>query len=90
MTTMPIYVTAVDYIADYNLVVTFTDGCVKTVDCSGLINKGPVYQPWQDVAYFKQFVLDPEAETLVWPNGADIAPSLLYAMGQLVTAECAN
>jgi hypothetical protein len=90
MSNNPIYVAAVSYVDDYRLVVTFTDGCVKTVDCSGLMNKGPVYQPWQDVAYFKQFVLDPEAETLVWPNGADIAPSLLYAMGQAVTVATKN
>ena len=29
----------------------------------------------QDVEYFKKFTVHPEFETLVWPNGADFAPS---------------
>ena len=31
-----------------------------------------------DVAYFLSFVIDEESETLVWPNGADIAPDMLH------------
>ena len=31
-----------------------------------------------DVAFFRQFRVDPECETLVWPNGADFAPEFLH------------
>ena len=37
--------------------------------------------------YFTQVQLDPEAETLVWPNGLDFCPDTLYMWG--VEAEVA-
>lgn len=38
--------------------------------------------------YFNQVKLDPEAETLVWPNGLDFCPDTLYMWG--VEAEAAS
>jgi hypothetical protein len=32
--------------------------------------------------YFKTVKLDPEMETLVWENGIDLCPNVLYEMSQ--------
>jgi hypothetical protein len=32
-----------------------------------------------DVEFFKQVTVDREAGTLVWPNGVDFCPDVLYA-----------
>jgi uncharacterized protein DUF2442 len=37
-----------------------------------------VFEPLHDPEYFRLFRVDPECDTLVWPNGADIAPESLY------------
>lgn len=33
----------------------------------------------RDPAYFARVAVDSEAGTIVWPNGADIDPDVLYA-----------
>ena len=39
---------------------------------------GPVFEPLKDPAYFAQVTVDAELGTVVWPNGADLAPDALY------------
>ena len=36
------------------------------------------HQPLQDAAYFRSFTLSPDLHTVVWPNGADLAPEFLH------------
>src|SRR5579859_255882 len=38
-----------------------------------------VFEPLLDPKYFAQVKVDPDAATVVWPNGADLAPETLYA-----------
>ena len=47
-----------------------------TVDFARWVGRGPVFEPLKDPAYFQRFFVD--AETIVWPNGANIAPETLY------------
>lgn len=75
----PLYdVIDVQVVDDHRLRLTFEDGTVGEVDLSGQEWRG-VFEPLADPAYFAQVRVDPEAGTVVWPNGADMAPEPLYA-----------
>jgi Protein of unknown function (DUF2442) len=39
---------------------------------------GPMAEPLQDPAYFRQVSVDPELGTVVWPNGYDLDPDVLH------------
>lgn len=74
METLPI-VTSAEYRTGYMIDIVFNDGLESTVDFSRWLD-GPVFEPLRDVAYFRRFFV--EGGTVVWPNGADIAPETLY------------
>jgi len=70
-------VVEVRYLHDYTVWLRFEDGTSGEVDlCESL--RGPVFEPLRDFEYFKQVSVDAEIGTIVWPNGADIAPETLY------------
>ena len=65
----------------------FTDGTRKTVDLEPYL-EGPVFEPLkEDPALFESVRVDPELGTIVWPNGADLDPDVLYADGTPAWAE---
>jgi hypothetical protein len=66
----------------YAVHVRFSDGTTADVDLSYLRDYGGVFEPLHDPAYFARLRADAEAGTIVWPNGADIAPETLYAHAQ--------
>ena len=70
-------VVAVNVVRPYILVVTFDDGCRREVDIEPFL-WGTVFQPLRDPAYFSLVTVDAELGTIVWPNGADLAPEFLY------------
>ncbi len=65
------------YVRDYVIRLRFRDGTSGEVDLLPEL-WGEVFEPLKDIEYFKKFTLDPELETLVWPNGADFAPEFLH------------
>lgn len=77
-----VHVTQVQWLGDHRLRVGFEDGTSGDLDFSGEDWSG-VFAPLADAAYFGQVELDRELGTIVWPNGADIAPETLR---QLATA----
>lgn len=77
-----VHATAVEVVGEHRLRVTLDDGTRGEVDLSGCEWRG-VFEPLADPAYFEQVALDEELGTIVWPNGADIAPETLrsWVMG---------
>lgn len=75
-----------EVVGPHSLRLTFNDGLRKRVNALPLLS-GPVFEPLRDPAYFGQVLLDPVAGTVVWPNGADLAPE---ALRELPTEEAAS
>ncbi len=60
------------------LELTFSDGTAGCVDVASLIRFTGVFEPLADARYFARVRVDPELGTVVWPNGADLDPSVLH------------
>lgn len=74
---MTLRVTDVEPLGGHRLRVAFNDGVERVVDCAFLM-RGTLGEPLRDPDYFRQVRVDREARTVVWPNGLDPAPELLY------------
>jgi hypothetical protein len=68
---------SVALVRDFVLRLQFTDGAEGEVDLSGELD-GEIFAPLREPSFFRQFRLDRELHTVVWPNGADFAPEFLY------------
>ena len=66
-----------EIINNYTMRVTFDDRSEQTIDFEPIL-LGPLFGQLRDPERFQQVELDPALGTLVWPNGADIAPHVLY------------
>jgi hypothetical protein len=64
---------------NFCLWVRFMDGTSGTVDLAQEL-WGPMFEPLANPDLFHQAMVDPELETVVWPNGADLSPEFLYQM----------
>ena len=65
------------YVSGYTLWLRFRDGTAGEIDLTDEL-WGEVFEPLKDVELFRQFVVDRECDTIVWPNGADLAPEFLH------------
>ena len=70
-------VTAVKVLRPHVLDVTFQDGERRVVDLKDELH-GEVFEPLKDPEFFAKATVDHEIGTVVWPNGADLAPEWLY------------
>ena len=61
----------------HSLRLAFNDGTRKRVNLLPLLD-GPDYEPVRNPSYFRRVVLDLVAGSVVWPDGADLAPQALY------------
>ena len=74
----PIYqVMGFELVNRYTLRVEFDDATEQVIDFRPVL-EGALYAPLQDEGMFNQVEIDPEAHTLVWPNGADFDPETLH------------
>jgi hypothetical protein len=75
------YIIAVRYLSGYTLELTFSNGVTGTVDLSDELT-GRHFVPLRDVNEFRKVRVEPDLSTIVWPNGADLAPDYLYELMQ--------
>jgi hypothetical protein len=64
---------------DYRIYLRFEDGTSGELDLGTMIRFTGVFAPLRDAKEFARVRVDREAGTIVWPNGADIDPDVLYA-----------
>ena len=70
-------VTRFEIVGPHTLKVGLADGTEQRIDFGPVLH-GVMFGPLQDLAAFNAVVLDPEAGTLTWPNGADFDPATLH------------
>lgn len=62
----------------FTVFLTFTDNTSREIDLTPYLH-GPIFEPIKnDPKLFRSIHLDPVAGTVVWDNGADIDPDVLY------------
>jgi Protein of unknown function (DUF2442) len=70
-------ISKVDYLGGYRLRLVFTNGETGELDMRRKVTgRSGVFAPFNDVAFFAQVRV--EGETVVWPNGVDLDPIVLY------------
>lgn len=81
---MLLHITKAKYIGDYSIWLSFNNGISGIVDLKDEL-VGDVFEPLKDVRQFKSFIIHPIMETIVWDNGADLAPEYLLSLIQSET-----
>jgi hypothetical protein len=80
-------IVAVQVVGPFQLSLEFTDGSSGAVDLTSLIaGRGGVFAALQDQSFFSRVGVDREAGTIVWPNGVDLDPDMLYEAAHATAA----
>lgn len=66
----------VDESGPFTVLLTFADGYRASVNLSGR-GTGPLAVVLRDPTLFRDLVVDPDVDTIIWPNGYDIDPDRL-------------
>ena len=74
---MFLHITEAKYIKDYMVEVSFNNGRKGVANLSDAL-KGSVFESLKNKSNFSSFTVDEELETIVWSNGADLAPEYVY------------
>ena len=70
-------VVAFAILSDYTLRVRFDDQTEQTINFRPIL-AGELFGPLRDLELFRRVGIDADANTLVWPNGADFDPATLH------------
>ncbi len=72
------------YLDGYRVQLSFDDKKVKIVDLQDMLKDAKnMFLALKEINFFKKVKSD--GTTLVWPNGVDLCPDVLYEMGKTVT-----
>jgi hypothetical protein len=61
----------------YSLKLKFSDGLTRVIDLERVL-EGEIYGSLRDPIFFSKVMIDPEVQTVIWPNGADFDPAVLH------------
>ena len=75
---MSVDVIDVETVGDYRLILTFEGGERREIDLAPVLSFTGVFEPLKDPAFFGKVRVEPDVGTIVWPNGADLCPDVLY------------
>lgn len=71
-----LHIRSAKYLSGFKLWLVFDDDTAGQVDLDGVLT-GPIFDVLKDVDVFKKVAVDSELGTVIWPNGADLAPEFL-------------
>jgi len=74
---MFLHITNARYLEDYKVEVSFNNGRKGIADLADAL-KGTMFEPLKNKSVFSRLVVDKELDTIVWSNGADLAPEYIY------------
>ena len=60
------------------MILTFEGGEQRDIDIAANFPMDGVFAPLRDQTFFETVRVEPDVGTIVWPNGADICPDVLY------------
>lgn len=64
----------------YRIRLCFEDGIEGVIDISEIIPFSGIFAPLAEPSYFATVKVNPEFGTIVWDNGADLDPDVLYSI----------
>ncbi len=74
----PVRIRTVEPLEGFKVRLEFTDNTVKEIDLEPYLH-GPIFEPIRtDLQVFRSVKVDSRMGTIVWDNGADIDPDVLY------------
>jgi hypothetical protein len=80
-------VVAVQPLEKRRVALRFADGLEGVLDLDRVITSYTgVFLPLLDERFFRAVHVNPELGTIVWPNGADICPDVLYEALEVAAA----
>jgi len=74
---MFLFIKEAKYLKDYKVELKFTDNKIGIADLKDELY-GTVFEPLKDKKLFSSLKVDEDLNTIVWDNGADLAPEFLY------------
>lgn len=74
---MFLHVVSAEYVEDYKIEILFNNGSKGIANLDGTLN-GTMFNALRKKSEFKKFEVNADLETVVWSNGADLAPEYLY------------
>ena len=74
-----------------HLLLLFDTGEYKLVDLEDVVgHDGPLFLPLRRWDFFRRVQRDQDGVTVVWPNGLDLDPAMLYVAGTPVSLDAAE